>query len=502
MQIRQRPFHGIQNLLPQHKEKALAGRFFHYTRVFVVKSENAYLAVTLTIFERFKAAFLHILGKDYSLNGKKVAFVSNSQLKKLILVPVKLPQHVPLAASVQAVMKGNAQQPIQQGAGVQKVSPATAHQPVQKAAMLGIGQQPASQAKAEPAGTSGDMQQQVQGPAQQPLAPQNGQRLDPAEEERIIRRGFPYSRTSMAQLEALIPQFEAYMRDRQYQADQFGNGNPDLTRVDCKDLNRPAGLDINTLEIFLRLMVMRGRIAAFVRGRAAFNLFENERQIIWDAENYKRDNVFTRAKLQEIDQHMMQLRFPELSTFSNKQKTRYEEIVDKLKEVQYHRVKDCTMGEACDLKITQMGSHEVMDFLVKANVISAWNYFQRTNNLLLKFAPTDVLKNPGSGVHFPVWRDATVILREEEFKRRHRIEIPASADLSKFKQPEVDRLKKIVELLNKRVDYGQPSKELHRTWADKNLLQWLKDQQFIYDFCAPNAIAPFLIYVTEEDRKH
>lgn len=532
MKIEQGPFQEISNLLPQFKEKVLAGRFYHCKRVFVIKTNDGYLAATLTIFERFKAALLQIFGKDYTLKGKKVTFVPNSKLEKLIpaAIPSAKAPKFPAPAAVMplqpagapAAGPGNAPQPVQPAvaaAVVPKVANPAPQAPVVAAAVPANVPQPA-QPVAPPPGIVPQAAQQapvvaaavpanVPQPAQ-PVAPSPGivpqqpvQNLSKAEIERIVKRGFPLSQASVDKLEALVPQFDVYIKDRQYQEKTFNNKNADITLIGCADINKPKGLDANEIQIYLRLLVLKGRIAAFAPSRAGYRIFEKEDQIVLDSEYRKnRENIFTKDKLLEIDQHMSQVRFPLPPThFSAAQMTRFQEVTKQIEQTQFVRIqcKDSKAGKACDLRIGQFGSNEVMDFLTKTNVIHAWNYFQTGNSLLVKFAPTDMVENPGAGLGLQAWRDAALIQREEDFQRNNRITIHANDAFRQFKQTEFDRLNKIVELLNKRVAYGQPS-GLDRKMEDEKLLKWLQDQKHIVDYKANNAIAPFSIYVKEEDR--
>ncbi|MCE5316399.1 MAG: hypothetical protein LLG04_03425 [Parachlamydia sp.] len=545
MKIEQGPFQAISQLEPQYKEKALAGRFYHTKRTFVVKTPDAYLAVTFTIFERLKAAFLKIIGKDYFsdvLKAKSVAFVTNNELAKLVPIaqaapvaipkalpagvpaqaPVALPAPaaVPAAAAAPAVNLVMMQQPLQIGAGTlpqapaavtaaPTVNPGIVQQPLQPAAGA-LAQVPAPAAprprpQLQPAGAPAQpftAPPAVPGNVPQPLqavVPQTGQNLDM---ERIVKRGLPFARAPLANLEALIPKFDDYMKDRQYQETTFNNKNCNVTLIGSGDFNKPNSLNINDFQVFLRLLVCKGRIAAFAPSRAGYRLFEKENQIVQD-EYYKPEEVVTRAKLQEIDQHMNQVRFPQPpSNFSQAQMKRFHDISNLIEETQRQRIiyKESKAGEAWELKIQLLDSKEVMDFLVKANVMYAWNYFQPGNSLIVKFAQTDVVNNPGSALGYQAWRDATLIQQEEDFQRTHRIEIPANA-LNNFKSSEQERLKKIVDLLNKRPAFGQPA-ALDRQWVDDKLLTWLRDKKLIVGFEASNAIAPFRIYVTEEDKNH
>ena len=86
MKIEKGPFQEISQLEP-YKQKVLAGRFYNCKRTFIVKADDAYLAVTFTIFERLKAAFLKIVGKNYFrdvFKAKKVIIIPNSEVAKLV----------------------------------------------------------------------------------------------------------------------------------------------------------------------------------------------------------------------------------------------------------------------------------------------------------------------------------------------------------------------------------------------------------------------------------
>ncbi|MCE5316755.1 MAG: hypothetical protein LLG04_05250 [Parachlamydia sp.] len=109
MQKLQGPCAQINSLDFKYAQEALSGKWSHFRRVYIVKADASFLALSLTIFERIAAFFARLVGKDYlasKLQVKKVEICDKSAVEKIKrastpIVPQKLapvPANQPVAA--------------------------------------------------------------------------------------------------------------------------------------------------------------------------------------------------------------------------------------------------------------------------------------------------------------------------------------------------------------------------------------------------------------------
>jgi len=330
-----------------------------------------------------------------------------------------------------------------------------------------------------------------------------GNQID-AEQLKRILLGTDSPRTARNDFAKFIPAFEKYKLNLDVQK-EFGNTNTQETLyVDFNGFGQANSLGEPNLQQFMRYLVMTGEFFGFSKARVGYCLHLKDPGIRKIGENHT--PLITKELLLKTDQQyqLQDTKFKKIiPQLSLKEKEVAEIINNELKTVHYGRIisphsPKNFVSIYLDYAQTQV-SKKVLDHFVKGELIDSWNVTSRLSHIHIKIASEDLEEK--CDYNFKKWRNQDSIKQEENFKEQNKVVLTLEhAKAIKDKYGDVlKEIETLIEDLNQRTKNGKFTYKFNLKKAS-DLLQLLKEKEYIYDFQKINFQGEFDIYVKFEDK--
>lgn len=432
-------FTDIASINADVKQKVAAGKWCHFSRIYVLEIDQKYKAVSFNIFERIAAAILKIVKVDFFskiLGNKKVKVLTVAELNS-------------------TAVKVNNQNPV----------PATGKtQP----------KQPEIEKKPEEI------------PLQPLLPPTANDLVD------LLYRSsgdFLGAKLTLDEFSKLADTVLATLASSTPPADTLTIG---------KNISKTHSLHHESREAFARYMVMVGLAKAYVDlGSNRFLLLLKNEEI--PQKMIPKSPLYTQKTLIEINHKLKSVKYPAMpANFDKDEKAAYDSLIVLLNKAYYNRY---MMADKNLIEIPFAHSDaatKVLDFFVSEQTINSWNgyttgWVTKTEYIAITIDADDVV--PTKNYLMPEWRSLSVIATEEDFKKNNKITIDtSSAPFTALVDADKLAVEEAVKKLN---DRKEPGVYVSQSKSD-TALKFLKEQGLIHSYTSP-WFGGYSVYVKAED---